>query len=353
MSRSKQDAFLKYGPVAAFLIINVVLVLAALKRPSFAAVGIIYSLNTIVAASIFLVLGIAGRPLRRNKSLLAKMCAPWRLHLVIGLVLVAARIYMTHIEPHRLVLREVQIQSSKLDRTLRILHFSDIQSAAIGPYEERVFREIRELEPDLIIHTGDLLHPIRRDYAEEFPKLAALFKTLEPPLGVYGVHGNVDTWARSQFNVKIDTLRILENTAARIEFGGTTIQMYGMSPEVSGTPDVARELIGPWVSSLQEDEFSLLLGHSPDYMAQTQDFPIDLCLAGHTHGGQVRLPFIGPLVTCTFHIPRSWALGYREIGRTRLNTSGGVGCEHVSHLPSIRFNCPPEMTLITIVPTHG
>ena len=350
MRLSKEDVVLRYGPVALFLLINTVLVRGMLGRPSFAAIGIVYSLNTILAAGIFLLLAIAGRMLRKKNSMAARMCAFWRLHLVIALFLVAARIWMTHIEPHWLALREVQIQSSKFDRPLRILHFSDIQSAAVGRYEERVFREIRELEPDIVIHTGDLLHPVRRDYAEEFPKLAALFATLQPPLGVYGVHGNVDTWARQNFNVETPSLRILENTEARIEFGGTTVRIYGMSPEVSGTPDVARDLIGPWVDSLQEDEFSLLLGHSPDYMASTQDFRIDLCLAGHTHGGQVRLPFIGPLTTCTYHIPKSWALGYRELDKTRLNVSGGVGCEHASYLPNIRFNCPSEMTLITIVP---
>ncbi len=350
MSQSRQDHLFKYAPLAVFLLLDAVLVLGALGKPSFKAIGIFYAFNTIFAAGVFLLFAIVGWLLRRKPSALAGMCALWRLHIVIALLLVAARIYMTHIEPHRLVLREVEIQSKKLDRPLRILHFSDIQAAAIGSYEERVFREVRELKPDLIIHTGDLLHPVRRDYAEEFLKLTALFKTLDPPLGVYGVHGNLESWAREKFNVEIDTLKILENTAARIEFAGTTIRMYGVSPEVSGTPDVAKELVQTWMNSVQEDEFSLLLGHSPDYMAGTQDFPIDLCLAGHTHGGQVCLPFIGPLVTCTFHIPRSWTLGYREVGKTRLNVSGGVGCEHASYLPNIRFNCPSEMTLITIVP---
>ena len=62
------------------------------------------------------------------------------------------------------------------------------------------------------------------------------------------------------------------------------------------------------------------------------------------------IPFFGPLLTLTKRIPRSWALGYREIGKTRLNVSAGIGSEHMVGLCSIRVNCPPEMTLIVIEP---
>ncbi len=61
------------------------------------------------------------------------------------------------------------------------------------------------------------------------------------------------------------------------------------------------------------------------------------------------LPFVGPLITFT-RIPRDWARGFREVGRTRLNVSAGIGAEHAHGLPSIRINCPPEMTLIHFVP---
>jgi hypothetical protein len=84
-------------------------------------------------------------------------------------------------------------------------------------------------------------------------------------------------------------------------------------------------------------------------MMGISDVPVDLCLAGHTHGGQIRIPLVGPIVTLSY-VPRSWARGFREVGATRLNVSAGIGCEHAAELPSMRLFCPPEMTLIELRP---
>ena len=77
-----------------------------------------------------------------------------------------------------------------------------------------------------------------------------------------------------------------------------------------------------------------------------RDIPVDLYLAGHTHGGQIRIPFGGPIIIPS-RVPRSWARGFRELGATRLNVSAGIGCEHASRLPSMRLFCPPEMTVFS------
>jgi len=94
------------------------------------------------------------------------------------------------------------------------------------------------------------------------------------------------------------------------------------------------------------------MGHAPDYILDIVDLDIDLCLAGHLHGGgQVRIPFLGPvpiiyeeiLQSWGSHFPREWAMGYREVHNIRMNVSAGVGSG-----ASIRFNCPPSMTLFTV-----
>ena len=81
--------------------------------------------------------------------------------------------------------------------------------------------------------------------------------------------------------------------------------------------------------------------HAPD--------GVDLCLAGHTHGGQVRIPGYGPIVTLS-GLPRHMARGLNDWGKTRIHVSAGIGSEHIAGLPPIRIFCPPEMTLIVIVP---
>src|SRR5690606_11559425 len=95
--------------------------------------------------------------------------------------------------------------------------------------------------------------------------------------------------------------------------------------------------------------FTLAFGHAPDYVLYVHDLPIDLCLAGHTHGGQVRVPWLGPIFTLS-RVSREHARGFHELGSLRFNVSSGAGDERSGGLPPIRFLCPTEMTLITLVP---
>lgn len=96
-----------------------------------------------------------------------------------------------------------------------------------------------------------------------------------------------------------------------------------------------------------EEDVNILLGHAPDYILSLGHLSIDLCLAGHTHGGQVRIPFFGPPITLS-RVPREWARGMHEVGNTRINVSAGVGSEHMMDLPAIRFNCPTEISVIEL-----
>ena len=105
--------------------------------------------------------------------------------------------------------------------------------------------------------------------------------------------------------------------------------------------------IDKWLQN-NSDSFTIILGHAPDYILSVGDSEIDLCLAGHTHGGQVNLPLIGPLLYAS-RIPKSWAKGFRNVNRTRLNVSSGIGTERTPGLPPIRFNCPPAITVFKII----
>jgi predicted MPP superfamily phosphohydrolase len=273
------------------------------------------------------------------------------IYFCIGTALVFARIYATQIEPHRLVLREVSFKSTKLEQPLRILHISDIQSDQIGRYELEAFRRMQDLHPDIIIYTGDLLQPLPQTcFESELSKIMDLFRQLHPSLGIYGVYGGIDEPLRRVPGNMLGELHMLENAEVSILWDETKIRLFGLSDCSARSPQEAAMLVRNWLAGSGPADISILFGHSPDYAVAIQDFLLDLCLAGHTHGGQIRIPFVGPLVTLTEHIPRSWAVGYREIGKTRLNVSAGIGSEHAGGLPCIRVNCPSEMTLIVIKP---
>ena len=263
---------------------------------------------------------------------------------ILAIIFFAVRIYATHIEPHRLILKELTIESAKVDKPIRILHISDIQSNSVGKYEEKVFRRIREINPDLILFTGDLIQT--RDVDIEFPKIVNLLRTLNPPYGMYGIFGDTD-WRIHGYS-DYGGLKMLESENAEIFLGNTKISIYGLSVEQSR--DDNYELVNKWLDD--SPGFSIVLGHSPDYILSIMELPVDLCLAGHTHGGQIVVPFFGPIVTLS-SVPRKWASGFNEVGNTRLNVSAGIGSEHAAGLPSIRINCPSEMTLITLEPSNS
>ena len=105
--------------------------------------------------------------------------------------------------------------------------------------------------------------------------------------------------------------------------------------------------IDKWLQN-NSDGFTIILGHASDYVLSIMDSDVDLCLAGHTHGGQVNLPFIGPLLNAS-NTPKSWAEGFRRFDHAALNVSSGIGSERAVGLPPIRLNCPPTITVFKII----
>ncbi len=288
-----------------------------------------------------------------------------------ALILLATVIDGLYIEPNRLELRRVRIYSSKVKKPVRILHVSDIQPRSINKRERRLFARINKINPDILIYTGDLMHPgPLNSFNSEIKKMSSLIDGVAAPYGIYSVKGNMDGLIARRN--KIGKMIFLDNKEKTINANGTAIKLLGLTPELSGSPFdeislrqlhssiirllgltprslATRRRVLSWHKSAAPDDFTILLGHSPDYILDMSDIPVDLCLAGHIHGGQVRVPFIGPLATgCA--IPRSWVRGFRKVGRTRLNVSAGVGSEHFFLLPAIRLNCPPEITLIELLP---
>ena len=117
----------------------------------------------------------------------------------------------------------------------------------------------------------------------------------------------------------------------------------------SADPDAARIVVGRWLAGTAPGDFTIVAGHRPDFAMGLEGMDVSLVLAGHTHGGQVRIPFLGPPVILS-GVPRAWARGFRPLGGGWLDVSAGLGCEHTGGMPCIRVNCPPEMTLITLEP---
>jgi uncharacterized protein len=374
--------------LAMWLVVNAGLLAFLLLNPSFFAMRIIYDFNTLIVPSALLVLGVIGIARWNRMPYERGILRASVFFLGMSLLLFGIRIYATHIEPYRLKLRTVTIRTNKVSRPLRILHVSDIQTSKVGVYEEKVFRLMHELSPDVVLCTGDFVQTRTVDAAKfEFEKLTKLINATNPPYGFWGVLGDVDwrltesivkrvragglspqedpNYLESKISSKIiedsasisspanqldfGVLRILENKSISIKTDSGVVNILGLSNPLSRDQAGARRIVSDWFNSIDTNSFSIVLGHSPDYVLGISELPIDLCLAGHTHGGQIRIPLFGPIITLS-KVPRKLARGFHEVGRTWLDVSAGIGSEHADGIPPIRIHCPPEMTLIELVP---
>lgn len=328
-----------------------------LLRPDYGLIHAAYNLNfreipLLAGAIAFAFWGIGFLRLRRADA--GSFVRIGFLFAGVAAGMAALRVYVTHVEPRRLVVREVRLETPKLTEPLRILHISDTHVPAVRNYEKRIFERIRELDPDLILHTGDffqIVPPAR--FEEEFPKLRSLMETTDPRFGIYGVYGDTERELYRYPADEVAPLRMLASRSVSIQTEGGVLRLHGLNLYQSRRPEWAVRSVEKWLEEAGDAaDFRILLGHAPDFAMAMGDLPIDLCLAGHTHGGQVRLPGYGPVVIDS-KVPREWARGFRRVGIPFLNVSAGAGSNRYEGLPPIRLNCPTEMTVIELGPAAG
>ena len=219
---------------------------------------------------------------------------------------------------------------------LSIVHFADthFRGAVTRRYFELVCEQARALEPDLFVFSGDLF-----DDLELLDWLRPTLGQLKAPLGQYFVLGNHDWF------LDANVVRQEYERDGWIDISSRSIELKSGK---SGPPIVIAGDETPWMgthpdlSHVSPETFRILLSHVPDniYWAQKQKF--DLMLAGHTHGGQIRLPVLGPVYAPSLYGCR-FASGVFWMDPTLLYVSRGI-----SGREPIRYNCVPELTKLVL-----
>ena len=225
--------------------------------------------------------------------------------------------------------------TGNISKPLSILQLSDLHIEKDTPYRERwLFDMLKNLHPDLILLTGDLHQMENMDIGILREKLGGL----SAPMGVYACSGYDGVKMMSEACPNIVRL---ENRALMLQRETDTIGIAGLNAVGK------RE---PIYESIAGTDFRLAIHHTPGLADESAAHGMDLYLCGHTHGGQVRIPFWGAIITNS-PTGKRFERGLSFIGKMPVYTSSGLGLEPPS-APQVRFLCRPEITLITVHPSR-
>lgn len=224
----------------------------------------------------------------------------------------------------------------------RIVHITDIHYGHWVTKErlEGIITLINEQQPDLVVNTGDFISYILDDIAAE---MVQGLRKIEAPDGSLAVLGNHDHWMgsdRVRLVLEEAGLVILDNDVFSIQREEASLYVGGVDNVSVGADDLTAVL-----AKLPHDGPAFLLAHEPDFAdkaAATGRFFLQL--SGHSHGSQIILPGIGPLIRG--HLFKKYPAGRYQVGGMIQYTSHGVG----THTFRLRINCPPEIVVITLHP---
>jgi predicted MPP superfamily phosphohydrolase len=255
--------------------------------------------------------------------------------------------YATWVEPRWLQVERISLAFPTLPEAfkgLRVVQFSDLHFGFHLDIKQltKVVEVIQAEEPDIVCFTGDL---VDYEIGGQGQEIRDILKTITATYGCYAVLGNHDYYGDVEEVADVlegGGFHCLRNRGLRVQKGSQSIWIAGVEDMWEGVPNLKTAL-----QSAKKEEWVLLLSHAPDYAdVVAAAGTVHLQISGHSHGGQVRLPIIGPLASVPYGV--KYPSGLYHVGKNQvltLYTNRGIG---VSVRP-IRFMCRPEITVLTLV----
>ena len=244
-----------------------------------------------------------------------------------------------------------------------IVQISDLHSKLFGENNKKLIQKIKSLNPDIVVVTGDLIDGENNNYnvALDFMKeISKLYR-------VYYIIGNHEQKSlikkykdeyKDYFNKlhQIDFVN-LDNNKVEIVKGDSNINLYGLTVPYScykylfdkdKNTNLDENFLEENLPTINKDEYNILLAHTPFYFDEYERWGADLILAGHVHGGIIRLPFVGGLLSPNRHFFPKYDLGKYDKNNSTMIVTKGLGGSKVL----VRINCKPEIVKITLKSKH-
>lgn len=279
---------------------------------------------------------------------------PWAVQAAVQFALWLALAYGSLVEPFRLQVTRLEIVSPRLANPggpLRLVQLSDLHVERLTRRDCALPELVAGLDPDLVVLTGDYLNTTYNEDPQAVADLGTLLGRITAPGGCYAVWGThqVDYPHLLRPVLQAAGITILEDRAVEVRTDRYRLWIMGLTP----TRDLAAdgERLCRLFDAAPPGALTLLLYHTPDLMPQAAALGVDLYLAGHTHGGQWRLPGFGAIVTSSRYGKRYEGGHYQE-GKAHLYVSRGLGLEGFG-TPRARFFCRPELVAVDLRGPEG
>lgn len=252
--------------------------------------------------------------------------------------------YARYVHPHRLRVAQEVIQLPRQHQHLDGLTIAFVTDTHIGPHFAAsdlipAIEHLQQLQPDILLMGGDYICESPRFMEAAAAVLGEMVKTAR--FGAWAVLGNHDLaniHERVVGPLQAIGVHVLENQSACIPTDRGDLWIVGIADAMLGKPDLACAF-----DQIPADAATIVLWHEPDRAGEAARFAPMLQLSGHTHGGQVRLPLVGPIALPT--LGKKYVSGRYQIGDMTLYVSNGLGM----YRPPVRLNCPPELTVFHFI----
>lgn len=317
-------------------------VLGSTGRLGFFGVAHLVYLAAVVTVPL---IGLAALVARRRAKLTTAAAA-----IAVVLLLPApVGVYATHIAPYRLRVERVPVRIDAAragEEPVTVAVLSDLQTLGVGRHERAAVQAVLDADPDVILIPGDLFQGRYAQLQRAAPELRALLATLEAPGGVYFVEGDVDRAERMEALLAGTGIEVLDDQVVRVEVRDRVVLIGGTRKDYD-TADAER-VRSELAAAAGGEAITVLMSHRPDtVLLLPPSSGVDLTVAGHTHGGQIALPGIGPLVTLS-GVPRHvGAGGLHQVDGNPIYVSPGVGMER-GQAPQLRFGVPPTVAILEL-----